>query len=576
MKKAYFYIVLSLFMASNLYAQSFDATVNRNSLPEGETLVLTLNLQDVDTSSTPDLSALSQDFTVLSVSNSYRTNITNGQVKKSRQWNLVMIPNSSGDKTIPEIELAGYKTKPVTIKVIPAGSEDKLVTAQQSDAAPKFKMTGKINNSSPYVQQQINYQLKIYDAGGLQGASPYFVTQNDDWVIRNLGEPIIETKIVNGQSLREITFNYALFPQKSGQLTIPAVKFDGYYLTKNTRNDPFARFFEEDEFFAGFGLNTVFANKNPFMLTAKPINVDVKPAKSTSGWWLPAQDIKLSAEFDGNKHQFKVGEPISRTIYLKAVGVLESNLPEIKFASVNGIKQYPEKPVNEMTVQNSQIVSFSKISNVYIPEYSGETVLPAIEVKWFNTKTDSFETAIIPEHKINVTGNAVTKSIEPQPQVTVEKNISSLPERITDNNIKLQQANTKGFAIWQLIVAFVGGILITLLLLRLLKFASSRNPHKRLIISAAKDKDLRLLRDELINWGQRHFPKRNITNLQDIADIFNNQHFNKELDKIREALYAENEKDWNSKEFLDTFCKLSKQIKKHQRTAHEPLPKLYK
>lgn len=576
MKKAYFYIVLSLFMVSNLYAQSFDATVNRNSLPEGETLVLTLNLQDVDTSSTPDLSALSQDFTVLSVSNSYRTNITNGQVKKSRQWNLVMIPNSSGDKTIPEIELAGYKTKPVTIKVIPAGSEDKLVTAQQSDAAPKFKMTGKINNSSPYVQQQINYQLKIYDAGGLQGASPYFVTQNDDWVIRNLGEPIIETKIVNGQSLREITFNYALFPQKSGQLTIPAVKFDGYYLTKNTRNDPFARFFEEDEFFAGFGLNTVFANKNPVMLTAKPINVDVKPAKSTSGWWLPAQDIKLSAEFDGNKHQFKVGEPISRTIYLKAVGVLENNLPEIKFASVNGIKQYPEKPVNEMTVQNSQIVSFSKISNVYIPEYSGETVLPAIEVKWFNTKTDSFETAIIPEHKINVTGNAVTKSIEPQPQVTVEKNISSLPERITDNNIKLQQANTKGFAIWQLIVAFVGGILITLLLLRLLKFASSRNPHKRLIISAAKDKDLRLLRDELINWGQRHFPKRNITNLQDIADIFNNQHFNKELDKIREALYAENEKDWNSKEFLDTFCKLSKQIKKHQRTAHEPLPKLYK
>ena len=576
MKKAYFYIVLSLFMASNLYAQSFDATVNRNSLPEGETVVLTLNLQDIDTSSTPDLSALSKDFTVLSVSNSYRTNITNGQVKKSRQWNLVMIPNSSGDKTIPEIELAGYKTKPVTIKVIPAGAEDKLVTAQQTDTAPKFKMTGKINNSSPYVQQQINYQLKIYDAGGLQGASPYFVTQNDDWVIRSLGEPVIETKIVNGQSLREITFNYALFPQKSGILTIPAAKFDGYYLTKNTRNDPFARFFEEDEFFAGFGMNTVFANKNPVILTAKPINVDVKPAKNISGWWLPAQDVKLSAEFEGNTSQFKVGEPISRTIYLKATGVLDSNLPEIKFASVNGIKQYPEKPINEMTVQNSQIVSFSKISNVYIPERSGETTLPEVEVKWFNTKTDSMETAIIPEYKINVTGNAVTKSIESQSQATVEKNISSLPEKITNNDIKSQQIRMEGFAIWQLIIAFIGGIFITLLLLKLLKLMSSRNPHKKSIISAAKDKDLRRLRDELINWGQRHFPKRDITNLQDVADIFNNQHFNKELDKIREALYAESEKDWNSKEFLDTFCKLSKQIKKHQRTSHEPLPKLYK
>ena len=83
MKKLYFYVVLSLFMTSNLCAQSFDATVNRNNLPEGETLVLTLNLQDVDTSSSPDLSALSQEFTVLSVSNSYRTNITNGQDRKS-------------------------------------------------------------------------------------------------------------------------------------------------------------------------------------------------------------------------------------------------------------------------------------------------------------------------------------------------------------------------------------------------------------------------------------------------------------------------------------------------------------
>ena len=84
-------------ICNNAVAQSFDATVNRNIVPEGETFVLTLELKDVDTSASPDLSSLNQDFMVLSVSNGYRTNIINSQVSKSRQWNLVMIPKKTGE-----------------------------------------------------------------------------------------------------------------------------------------------------------------------------------------------------------------------------------------------------------------------------------------------------------------------------------------------------------------------------------------------------------------------------------------------------------------------------------------------
>ena len=239
-----------LMLIKSAAAQSFTATVNRNPVPEGETFVLTLDLQDVDTSKTPDLSKLSQELTVLSVSNGYHTSIINGKVSKSREWNLVLMPNKSGTINIPAFELEGYQTQPIDLQVISgevAASTPK--TAQQE--TPKFKMSGSIDNEAPYVQQQFNYQLKIYDAGGLQGDAPYFVTNNDDWVIKSLGEPTVETKVINGKSLREITFNYALFAQKSGELTIPPVRFNGYYLTKKTRQDPFARFFDEDDFFAG-------------------------------------------------------------------------------------------------------------------------------------------------------------------------------------------------------------------------------------------------------------------------------------------------------------------------------------
>ena len=554
-------------------AQSFTATVNRNPVPEGETFVLTLDLQDVDTSTTPDLSKLSQELTVLSVSNGYHTSIINGKVSKSREWNLVLMPNKTGSVSIPSFELEGYQTEPIDLQVI-SGEVVASTPKTEQQETPKFKMSGSIDNETPYVQQQVSYQLKIYDAGGLQGDAPYFVTNNDDWVIKSLGEPVVETKVINGKSLREITFNYALFAQKSGELTIPPVRFNGYYLTKNTRQDPFARFFDEDDFFAGFGLHDVFANKTAVDLTAKPIKVNVKAAPVESGWWLPAEKVSLSAEFEEHRPQFKVGEAVSRTIYLKAVGALDNQLPELKFAEVPGLKQYPEKPITEMKVENGKVVTLAKIANVYIPSHSGEAVLPEIKVNWFNTQRNQMETAVIPEYKIWVAANPQTmEKTENNPEGQVEKAFE--PEQTTPQSQTTPVSTHQ--SLWLLVAAFCGGILLTIVLMFLFSlYKTKADTHKKMIVSAAKEKDLKMLRDELIAWANQHFPSRNVTNLQDVADVFEQTEFNKEMDKIRETLYAETTTQWDAETFLKIFNKVTKQTKAKQRTQHEPLPKLYK
>ena len=569
MKKICFGLLLSLGLISEAWAQSFTATINRNPVPEGETFVLTLELKDADTSATPDLSALNQEMTVLSVSNGYRTSIVNGAVSKSRQWSLVLIPNHAGEITIPALSLDTYQTQPIKLIVTPVGAENKFPENQKADA-PKFKMTGEVATTSPYVQQQLNYRLKLYDAGGLQGNAPYFVSNNDDWVIKSLGEPKVETKIVNGQSLRELTFDYALFAQKSGNLTIPPVRFDGYYLTKSTRKDPFAQFFSDDDFFAGFGLNDVFASKNQVILNTKPIAVTVRPAQTESGWWLPAENVSLSAAFEGNKPVFKVGEAVSRTVHMKAVGVLDNQLPEINFQKSNGLKQYPEKPQIEMRVEDGKVVSYARITNVYIPEQGGEIELPEIKVNWFNTKTNTAETAVIPAYKAVVSGQTTQTKQPKQPaakEKTPEKAAAAEPVNIPD----------KTKMIWLLTGAFIGGILITLLLIKLAsKLSALPDNSKRAVIAAAKSKDLHALREALIAWTQEIFPERTIVNFQDVADAFSSEALSKELDKIREALYSTSTVSWNPEEFLAVFATVSKHIKKQKRTTHDPLPKLYK
>ncbi len=571
MKKFAFVLGLCLLWAANLPAQTFEAKVNRAEVPEGETFLLSVELEGAKTNSTPDFSVLNRDFTVYSVSNAYRTNIINGQVSQSQQWNLVLMPNKSGKLTIPAISLDNYQTAPLQINV---GAVSQTAPAQTAAPnRPRFKIEAEADNRSPYVQQQVNYTLTLYDTGGLQGEEPVFQSNNEnDWIIKSLGAPEVNTQTIDGRNLREIKFRYAMFPQKSGVQEIPAVRFNGYYLTRDKRSDPFGRLFNDDLFFAGFGMTDVFATKNPVVLTAQPIKVNVLPAAAENGgnWWLPAEDVKLHAEFNPPKPQFKVGEAVNRTIYLQAAGVIDSQLPELKFKSVKGLKQYPEKPQVEMRVEGGKIIALEKIANVYIPSQPGDVTLPEIAVNWFNVKTKTIEKAVLPAMTVKVVGEAAAA---PTPAAAV-KATAKAPAAQEVNTLSAEEETNLYLLLGG---AFILGILLCLALIKLWGMAisaGSRN-YKKQIIRAAQAKDLRGLRDNLLAWAAERFPGQRILSLQDVDEAVNDREFRCELDKLTEALYAKDNQNWNEQLFTKVFNRINKQKRKSGKET-EPLPKLYK
>lgn len=567
MKKIILALVLSVATIFSASAQTLEAKVNRNNVPSGETFLLTIELKDGRTNQTPDFSVLNQNFTTYSVATSYRTNIINGNAQQSQQWNLILMPNTTGKLMIPAITLDNMQTKPIEII---AGASDELQpdNTQSTPTSPKFKIKGDVDNTKPYVQQQINYTLTIYDAGGLQGNAPTFLANNDDWIIKTLGEPVVVSKNVNGQTYREITFKYALFAQKSGLTEIPAVRFDGYYLTRERRSDPFRNLFDDDMFMSGFAMHDVFATRNPVVLTAEPIKIEAlpAPAENTNNWWLPADEVKLYAEFVPQRPEFKVGEAVTRNIYLQASGVIDSQLPDIKFAETDGVKQYPEKPQTQMDIKNGKIVSTEKIANVYIPAKSGEVTLPEVSVNWFDVKTKTFKKAVLPEMKIMVGGTAQTPTnIEIKPQ-----NTETAPT--IEKEAKVIQENSY----WLVSGAFFLGVILSLLIFGIVNLLRYRKINSyKLVMSAAKAKDLHQVRNALLIWGAEKFPNQSIVSLQDIDNLIDDKEFRCELDKLTEALYAKENTDWNDGLFMRIFSKIHKR-NKTKKTYNEPLPKLYK
>ena len=223
-------------MANAAWAQTFTAAVNRTEVPQGETFVLTLELVDGQDNGNPDLSVLDKDFIVYSVGSGYNFNYVNGVSSKSRQWQIALMPKNAGQITVPSVKLDNLETAPITLNVVPASAVEPQTSADngyqspQQMNKPKFSMVAEAGNKAPFVQQQIDYTVKIYDTGGLQGEAPQFIEDgSNNWIIRSLGAPTVGSKIVNGRSLREITFRYALFPQKAECLQTPEVQFNGYY-----------------------------------------------------------------------------------------------------------------------------------------------------------------------------------------------------------------------------------------------------------------------------------------------------------------------------------------------------------
>ena len=110
-------------------------------------------------------------------------------------------------------------------------------------------------------------------------------------------------------------------------------------------------------------------------------------------------------------------------------------------------------------------------------------------------------------------------------------------------------------------------------------FSSKNSPkihnYKKYVIEKAKQRDLRALRDGLLEWARHHYRRQSINSLKDIEELSNDQQFECELEKLTEALYAKQATDWKSGSFIKVFERVTR--KKYQKKEdNEPLPKLYK
>lgn len=599
-KKFILAFIFVMLTSMNTHAATLSASVDKTTIPLGEAFTLTINA-DENLNESPDLNVLRKNFKVYSTSVSRQNYIINGQSEASVTWKIGLVALNEGNQEIPSIPVGKDKTPAVKINVIGASSaisNDSALVSEPSAQNEQVATSAKYgirafieNNEKPhYVQQQITYNVVISDDGSLTGGEPVFdANEAGNWIIRSLGQPQSTTKTIEGKKIRETTFRYALFAQKSGDLTIPQVWFNGYALQPNRANN--TDIFNQDIFNFTIKMPAMFGMEKPVSLRvpAKKINILPIPADYPGTWWLPAEKVVLNAKWSDKVPQFKAGEAFSREITLQAVGVTESQLPDIKFPQTVDFRQYPEKPIRQSGSVNGLPAAEMKVINVYIPEKSGRLTLPAITVDWYNTQTGTFERATIPSEEIDVVPNPqlVNFSDNTNHNADIAKNTTSSTERpIAKDNMQQIKPEEKSVVATQntffyiiLVAVFAAGMLVSWILFRHRPVAGKPQCEMRqypeYLIKKAYQNDFRSLRDGLVSWATGFYPEHQINNLKDVAQAAENPQFARQIDIILAKLYnPQDESLWNPKIFSDILKDL---VKNKNKTAKEklPLPPLY-
>ena len=579
-------------------AGQLSANVNPRQVAYGESVQFELSYEGDDAGTIqPDLAVLGKDFAIYSTSSSMQSSFVNGVGHQKRVWTLLLMPKYEGKLQIPVITAGAYKTVPLEVEVLPAGSAIRQSpvsgqnvgtvsqnmqpnnTSAQNNAAQNgdnsFWAELAVDNKNPFIHQEIIATLVIYDQKGVELQMPAF-ENTQDWLIEMVGNPEITEK--NGQ--RMIKINYSLVPQKSGVIEIPSVRIEGTYTDTSSTpvTNSIGGLMKLFEF--NFNFQNILGTQKPIMLRTNPITVNVKPVPEDYGnyWWLPAEALVMDAKWSDSKPVFKIGEAVTREINLLASGVAAEDLPELSFPENPAWKQYPEKPQLNKMMHNGRRIAQAVTHVVYIPQKSGDQEIPEIKLRWYNVRTNHIETAVIPAEKIYIQrDSAVENNIAATAPSAQNYEPQSFPEYDKAVNKAIDELMQKIKFGVGIALAFAAGLLISFLLLRRRsgqsKDETSVSGCVKQVEQALKVCDYRLLRDGLLQWGEQVFVGKNVANLNDLSELIGDEQFSAQMLKLSGILYAGKQETLDGEVILNNIKRKYKKLKQHR---EKPLPDLYK
>ena len=443
----------------------------------------TVNTQNVSNFSAPDF----KGFDVIygpSTSSQSSFQIINGHTSQSSSivYTFVLMGNDPGTYTIgsASIQVDGktVKSKPVQVRVLPGGAggsssgggysgnsrTNHSSPSSSSSSGPNISskdlfMTATASRTNVHEQEAILLTYKIYtlvDLTQMDGKLPTL----DGFQIQEIPLPRNKEFTVeqyNGRNYRTVVWSqYLLFPQKSGNLTIPSIPYEGLVLTRNRNIDPIEAFFN--------GQSGYTETKRKIATPALTIHVSPLPNKP--------------AEFSGAVGKFSLSSSISTkevdandavTLKIEVKGSGNMKLiatPQVKFPK--DFETYDAKVNDKFQLTKSGLAGTKEFEYLFVPRHAGTYEIPATEFIYFDTDARSYKTLKTEGYTLKVnkgkggSGQSVSNYSGQQQEI---QQLNQDIRFIKKGDVALHRQGDTFFGTWKYMLAYLLPVLLFVLLM---------------------------------------------------------------------------------------------------------------
>lgn len=493
-KRGFFILSILLILCNLSYAQTpkLTAAANATAIDLGNALTVTFTLSNgqSETFQRPNFNG----FTVVGSSKSSgggMTIIVNGQVVQGgggeEKWIYQIIPSEVGKFTIEaaKVKVKGqwYSSNALTVEVTNSGGAAQKNKNQKQDGSAQPAISGNdifikasVNKSNPYQGEQITLTYKIYTKIAIsQYAINKVASYAGFWthdLMKDKEQPKQYQETVNGEKymVAEIR-RIALFPQKSGKLTIDQLEVECLAQIKvKSKNNAFNQFFNDpffnDPFFSN-PFSTSYQNVKK-VIKSNPVTINVAPLPSSN---VPQEftgsvgSFTIKSEID--RSELKANEAVNLKITISGKGNLNL-IDQLSTEFPSDFEVYDPKTNDNIVTTNNEISGSRTFEYLIIPRNPGTFKIKPVKFCYFDLNKGSYNTLSTPEYTIKVgkgsgTGNTVYSTSKED-----IKYIGSDIRFIINKPFGLKQKGQFFFNSWiyYLLLLFPFALFITFIILR--------------------------------------------------------------------------------------------------------------
>jgi len=368
------------------------AELDRNRITEGETVMLTVLTDDPRQSLDTDLSALEKAFRVLDRRSETQLSIVNGRQTAIVRLLLTLEPKTAGETVIPPLSFGNDMTRALTVTVDPAPE------LEPGSQPPVFIEVEILPVEGPYfVHAQLGLVVRVFYQQNLTEAA---ISQPEPSpaAVRLMQETPYQAER-GGERYRVLERNYAVFPERSGDLAIPPMQLTGRLVERRT---------------SSVWQPAVRGRRVQVESEALVLNIEPKPAEFAGSEWQPAREFRLTQQVSSGE-AIRVGEPVTRTVIIDAVGLEENMLVEPVWPEVENARIYPDQPQGITRDDGNWVLGHKEFRYAVVPEKEGELVLPELRVEWWDTQNNRAQTAVLASQVIDVQPSALVPVLAQTP-----------------------------------------------------------------------------------------------------------------------------------------------------------------